>query len=208
MTGSGISAVRLRGDAEGERERVDLTAATTLPTQLPMLPTSSTGPNITHQVLYHGYERMCRLPGFLKATTRIMTTNASEAGAAGLPIPRNIVAVIGTTGVGKSQLAVDLARYLRSNPTSGNKDATVLSSDSMQLYQGLPLITNKITEAEMGGVEHWGIDVVRPGEGGSWEVGKWCQEALSKVRPPIRSQQAQYQLCHNANALLHSNGVR
>lgn len=100
---------------------------------------------------------------------------------------RNVVAVIGTTGVGKSQLAVDLARHLKlkSNKTAAINDALILSSDSMQLYEGLPLITNKVTDAEMGGVEHWGIDVVRPGQGGSWEVGKWCQEALQKVRSSV-----------------------
>ena len=95
---------------------------------------------------------------------------------------RDIVAVIGTTGVGKSQLAVDLAQHLRSSPKKGLNDAVVLSSDSMQLYEGLPLITNKVTDVEIGGIEHWGINVVRPGEGGSWEIGKWCQEALCKVR--------------------------
>jgi tRNA A37 N6-isopentenylltransferase MiaA len=51
----------------------------------------------------------------------------------------------------------------------------------MQLYKGLDVITNKVTEDEKGGVEHWGLDVVTPGEGGSWDIGRWCTEAERKV---------------------------
>ncbi|KAK8864512.1 hypothetical protein IAR55_001762 [Kwoniella newhampshirensis] len=113
---------------------------------------------------------------------------------------RDIVAVIGTTGVGKSQLAVSLAQSLKYHPPSSlttssafhgvknpSSDSTipsrgmVLSADSMQLYTGLDVITNKVTEEEMGGVEHWGLDCVVPGQGGSWEVGKWCNEADKKI---------------------------
>lgn len=59
----------------------------------------------------------------------------------------------------------------------------VLSADSMQLYKGLDVITNKATPAEMRGVEHWGLDVVQPGQGGSWELGRWCTEADKVVGP-------------------------
>lgn len=93
--------------------------------------------------------------------------------------PRPVVAVVGTTGVGKSQLAVSLAQSLRDSDEYQN--AVVLSADSMQLYCGLDVITNKVTEKEKGGVEHWGLDVVRPGHGGSWELGTWCTEAKKKV---------------------------
>lgn len=85
---------------------------------------------------------------------------------------RDIVAVIGTTGVGKSQLAVSLAQSIK--PTHAS---LILSADSMQIYQGLDVITNKVTVAEQGGIKHWGLDMVQPGRGGNWEVGKWCGEA-------------------------------
>jgi energy-coupling factor transporter ATP-binding protein EcfA2 len=111
----------------------------------------------------------------------MMTWNATK--------PRSIVAVIGTTGVGKSQLAVTLAQYLQdltSPPTSDvPRKGLILSADSMQLYKGLDVITNKVTPQEMGGVEHWGLDIVQPGQGGSWEVGRWCGEADKMVNQPF-----------------------
>ncbi|TYJ54561.1 hypothetical protein B9479_004789 [Cryptococcus floricola] len=93
---------------------------------------------------------------------------------------RNVVAVIGTTGVGKSQLAVSLAQS-HQRFSKGHSPAVVLSADSMQLYKGLDVITNKVTKEEMGGVEHWGLDVVSPAAGRSWEVGKWCNEADQEI---------------------------
>ena len=121
---------------------------------------------------------------------------------------RPLVAVIGTTGVGKSQLAVSLARSLRD--ASGPSKSVILSADSMQLYKGLDVITNKVTAEEMGGVEHWGLDIVTPGQGGSWEVGKWCGEADKKVgtwlttlTPAARG--SRYAADHmRRNPLLHS----
>lgn len=106
----------------------------------------------------------------IRSVTTAMTSKLS---------PRPVVAVVGTTGVGKSQLAVSLARSLKE--TDDIRKAVILSADSMQLYKGLDVITNKVTEEEKGGVEHWGLDVVQPGEGGSWELGRWCKEAERKV---------------------------
>lgn len=111
----------------------------------------------------------------LRSIRSVTSAMASKA------LSRPVVAVVGTTGVGKSQLAVTLARDLKDNDDF--RSAVVLSADSMQLYKGLDVITNKVTEEEKGGVEHWGLDVVHPGEGGSWELGRWCKEAEKKVSP-------------------------
>jgi tRNA dimethylallyltransferase len=104
-------------------------------------------------------------------------------------ISKPVVAVIGTTGVGKSDLAIALAESLRSSSklgpgtraNAGYKDGVVLSADSMQIYKGLDVITNKITKEEMKDVRHWGLDMVKPGQG-NWEMGRWCIEADKEVR--------------------------
>ncbi|WVQ80798.1 hypothetical protein IAT38_002904 [Cryptococcus sp. DSM 104549] len=111
---------------------------------------------------------------------RLLMTSPKPSPATTRPL-RPVVAVIGTTGVGKSQLAVSLAQSLRSSGRSSPRTlihpAVILSADSMQLYKGLDVITNKVTAEEMGGVPHWGLDVVDVGEGGSWDVGRWCNGA-------------------------------
>ncbi|KAI5803162.1 IPP transferase-domain-containing protein [Geopyxis carbonaria] len=56
-----------------------------------------------------------------------------------------VITVIGATGTGKSQLAVDLALAL---------NGEVINADAMQMYSGLPIVTNKISEEERCGVPH------------------------------------------------------
>ncbi len=56
-----------------------------------------------------------------------------------------VVAVVGATATGKSELALRLAREL---------DGEVISADSMQLYRGMDIGTGKLTVAERRGVPH------------------------------------------------------
>lgn len=90
-----------------------------------------------------------------------------------------LAAVIGTTGVGKSLLGVELARALQ-DATSGVAGAEVLNHDSMQVYRGLDVITNKATEEEMQGVPHYLMGFLSPGE--EYSVGAFQEDALAKVR--------------------------
>ncbi|CAG7728583.1 unnamed protein product [Allacma fusca] len=62
-----------------------------------------------------------------------------------------VVVVLGATGTGKSKLAVDLAAEF---------NGEVISADSMQVYKGLDILTNKVTEEEMKDVPHHMISVV------------------------------------------------
>ncbi|KAI0199326.1 IPP transferase-domain-containing protein [Astrocystis sublimbata] len=84
------------------------------------------------------------------------------------PAPREpLVAVIGTTGTGKSDLAVDLA--LRFN-------GEIINADAMQMYRGLPVITNQLSPAEQRGVPHHllaQIDALEP----TWTNGLFVREA-------------------------------
>jgi tRNA dimethylallyltransferase len=61
-----------------------------------------------------------------------------------------VVAVVGATAVGKSDLGVALAQRL---------GGEIVNADSMQLYRGMDVGTAKLTEAEQGGVVHHVLDV-------------------------------------------------
>jgi tRNA dimethylallyltransferase len=61
-----------------------------------------------------------------------------------------LIAVVGATAAGKSDLAVDLALAL---------DGEVVNADSMQLYRGMDIGTAKLTIAERRGVPHHLLDV-------------------------------------------------
>ncbi|CAI9288628.1 unnamed protein product [Lactuca saligna] len=67
------------------------------------------------------------------------------------PQKEKVVVVMGATGTGKSRLAVDIAtRY----------PAEIINSDKMQVYEGLDIVTNKITDEESDGVPHHLIGIV------------------------------------------------
>lgn len=66
-----------------------------------------------------------------------------------------VIAVVGPTAVGKTALAVSLAKAL---------DGEVISCDSMQIYRGMDIGTAKITEAEKCGIPHHLIDIKEPYE--------------------------------------------
>src|SRR5258708_35311596 len=63
---------------------------------------------------------------------------------------RPVIAVVGPTAAGKSELSLTLARTL---------DGEVVNADSMQLYQGMDIGTAKLTVAERAGVPHHLLDV-------------------------------------------------
>ncbi|MGY2742999.1 tRNA dimethylallyltransferase [Arthrobacter sp. UYCu723] len=62
-----------------------------------------------------------------------------------------VIAVVGPTGSGKSDLAVSLALEL---------DGEVINADSMQFYRGMDIGTAKITDAERRGVPHHILDIL------------------------------------------------
>ncbi|WP_395402790.1 tRNA (adenosine(37)-N6)-dimethylallyltransferase MiaA [Arthrobacter sp. UC242_113] len=62
-----------------------------------------------------------------------------------------VIAVVGPTGSGKSDLAVDLALAL---------NGEVINADAMQFYRGMDIGTAKVTEAEQRGVRHHLLDIL------------------------------------------------
>ncbi|MGI5471243.1 tRNA (adenosine(37)-N6)-dimethylallyltransferase MiaA [Streptomyces sp. CA-132043] len=66
-----------------------------------------------------------------------------------VPAPR-VIAVVGPTAAGKSDLGVALARHL---------GGEVINADSMQLYRGMDIGTAKLTQEERAGVPHHLLDI-------------------------------------------------
>ncbi|KAI0904582.1 IPP transferase-domain-containing protein [Ustulina deusta] len=96
---------------------------------------------------------------------------------ASLRHPRErLVTIIGTTGTGKSDLAVDLA--VRFN-------GEIINADAMQMYRGLPVITNQISVCEQRGIPHHLLSRIDPLEP-TWTNGLFVREARKLIKE-IRS---------------------
>ena len=57
-------------------------------------------------------------------------------------MPPRLIVIVGPTGSGKSQLALDLA---------GAAGGEIVSADSQQVYRGMDIGTGKVTAAERAG---------------------------------------------------------
>ncbi|MBI4125936.1 MAG: tRNA (adenosine(37)-N6)-dimethylallyltransferase MiaA [Deltaproteobacteria bacterium] len=86
-----------------------------------------------------------------------------------------IVVVCGPTAVGKSAIAVELAKRL---------NGEIISADSRQVYRGMDIGTGKITEAEMQGVRHHLIDVASPRR--TYTVTKFVRDADRAICSIVR----------------------
>ena len=62
-----------------------------------------------------------------------------------------VVAVVGATATGKSDLALDLAERL---------GGEVVNADAMQFYRGMDIGTAKLSHAERRGIRHHQLDVL------------------------------------------------
>jgi tRNA dimethylallyltransferase len=71
-------------------------------------------------------------------------------------MPAKLVAIVGSTGTGKSELAIRIAEALG---VEGSK-AEIVNADAMQLYRGMNIGTAKLPLAERRGIEHHLVDVL------------------------------------------------
>jgi len=83
---------------------------------------------------------------------------------------RPLVVVLGPTAVGKSRVAVQVARHFSTE---------VLTADSRQVYRGMDIGTDKPTMAERGDIPHRLIDLVDPDD--SFNAGRYRQAAVAEV---------------------------
>jgi len=78
---------------------------------------------------------------------------------------RKLIALIGPTASGKSELAVRLALWLNSKKNKkefGINGAEIISVDSRQVYKGMNIGTAKISKKEMKNVPHHLLSVINP----------------------------------------------
>lgn len=92
-----------------------------------------------------------------------------------LPRPR-LVAVVGATGTGKSQLAVSLAQRF---------NGEIINGDALQMYEGLSITTNKLPLEERKGVPHHLLGCIKLGEE-PWTVKQFVELATGVIKE-IRS---------------------
>ena len=83
-----------------------------------------------------------------------MSVAAKHEFASSLPV----VAVVGATGTGKSDTALDLVEALQERGVS----AAIVNADAMQLYQGMDIGTAKLPMEARRGIDHHVLDI--------WEV--------------------------------------
>ena len=97
-----------------------------------------------------------------------------------MDVPRQVIPIIvGPTAVGKTAVALELARLF---------PITVISADSRQVYRGLDIGTAKPTSEELRTVPHHGLDVVDPGE--HYSAGRFASDAAGWIRSVPDNRQA------------------
>ncbi|OWB64738.1 hypothetical protein B5S33_g665 [[Candida] boidinii] len=81
-----------------------------------------------------------------------------------------IISIIGTTGVGKSKFGIELAKLL---------NGEIINADSMQMYKGADIITNKHPIAERDGIPHHVMNHVNWDE--EYHIHRFKSESISKI---------------------------
>ena len=84
--------------------------------------------------------------------------------------PQPLIAVVGPTASGKSELGIQLALRL---------NGEIINCDSVQVYQRINIATAKVPIAERRGIPHHLIDFVPPEV--NYTAGEWAREALRVI---------------------------
>ena len=93
-----------------------------------------------------------------------------------------IITVLGPTAIGKSDLAVEISLYLKSE---FGLNSEIISADSRQIYKYLDIGTGKITTEEMKDVKHHMLDIINPDE--SYSVYQYTEDS-NKIIEKLLSQ--------------------
>ena len=85
-----------------------------------------------------------------------------------LILKKRIIFLLGPTGVGKSAVAIPLAKKI---------NAEIISCDSMQVYRRMDILTSKVAFAQRKKVKHHLLSLINPQQ--EYDVARYRQEALA-----------------------------
>ncbi len=88
-----------------------------------------------------------------------------------MPSEPRFLAITGPTASGKTALSLEVAEAL---------DGEIVSMDSRQVYRGMDIGTDKVSDADRGRVPHHGLDVVDPDE--RYSAGRFARDARRWIR--------------------------
>lgn len=84
-----------------------------------------------------------------------------------------MIILTGPTAVGKSDISIEFAKKI---------NGEIISADSMQVYKYMDIGSAKIAKDQMGGIEHYLIDVIEPTEDFNVYIfQKMAKEAVEKI---------------------------
>ena len=86
-----------------------------------------------------------------------------------------VVALFGPTGVGKTGVALALARLLRER----GEDPIAISADALQVYRGLETLTGAATAGEQAELEHRLLSFLDPSE--TFSAGEFAERAHAEI---------------------------
>ncbi|XP_055585598.1 tRNA dimethylallyltransferase [Uranotaenia lowii] len=107
--------------------------------------------------MFFGLCKWTRIPSFfVRFPSRVFRfrcrSEMSSVASENTP-PPPVVVILGSTGVGKTKLSIELARRY---------GGEIISADSMQVYRDLDIVTAKATREEQSLVPHHLLDVTTP----------------------------------------------
>ncbi len=89
---------------------------------------------------------------------------------------RRLIVIVGATGSGKTDLSIAIARHY---------NAPIISTDSRQVYRGMPIGTAQPTEEQLQAVEHHFIAMLDPSQ--EFNCGEYERQALERLDELFRT---------------------
>ncbi len=86
---------------------------------------------------------------------------------------KQVIFILGATGTGKSDIAIKLAKRF---------NGEIISADSVQIFKEFNIGSAKITEREMNGIKHYGLDIISPNEEFSvYDYVEYTKEKIEEI---------------------------